>query len=716
MALLVLVGLLSILSQVALLRELLVALYGVELVVPLAFAVWMLSTAAGAGAGFRLKEPPISLFGPVLVLTALVIPGEAAVLRASRLLFRGVLGAYLPLTSQVALLFLALAPPGFLLGLLFQWAAKRYVSRGRTLALAYSIESAGCLAGGLASTLLAAAGVQNFAILLGTGALAAAGALGLPSGGARRAVRGASAVLFGGLLAASLGASGVDRKMTSWNHPHLVDARDTPYGRATVTKNEDLIAVYENNALAFETEGTAAEELAHLAAIQHPRPKRILLLGGGLSGLVGELLKHAPERLDVVEVNRQLATLVRPYLPPGIREPLEAPAVQWVFEDPRRFLARTGAYDLIVVGMPEPSSGQANRFYTREFFDLCASRLSEGGVVAFRLSSAENYLPPPLARRLSSIAAAARASLPHLVVLPGTTNIIFASKAPLPREPAALETRLEERKIEARLVTGRYVRYLYTNDRFEEIAKLIDATSAPVNTDAEPFCYQYTVLAWLSMFIPVSWLFEASSDLRRAATEGSLRWILPGALAAAFLAARVSPWLRRALLAAVAGFAGMTIETVALLQYQVKSGILYQDIGLLLTMFMAGLSVGAFAIDRLAQSARGPRRTWGLGLLLAFATVSGISALGVRAGGLAGLLEASAILFASGALVSSLFAYAALYGVEDQRAAVSPLYAADLAGGCLAAIATSLVSIPVLGIPWTAAATGVTALAAALLL
>ncbi len=37
--------------------------------------------------------------------------------------------------------------------------------------------------------------------------------------------------------------------------------------------------------------------------------------------------------------------------------------------DPRRFLREIGArYDLILIGMPEPSSGQANRFYTREFF------------------------------------------------------------------------------------------------------------------------------------------------------------------------------------------------------------------------------------------------------------------------------------------------------------------------------------------------------------
>lgn len=713
MSLLFLVGVLSLLSQVALLRELLVALYGVELVVPLAFATWMLSTAAGAAAGFRAREPPRALLSPALALAAAVVPAEALVLRASRLLFGGVLGAYLPLSSQVALIVLALAPPGILLGLLFQWAAKLWIGRGCSLALAYAVESAGALAGGLAAALSAAAGIQNLAILLGSGGLAAAAALAPWGGRPRTAARIAGGLVLAGLALAGLRAGALDRRSTAWNHPHLVASRDTPYGRVTVAKDRELVSVYEDNALVFETQGTAAEELAHLAAIQHPAPKRMLLLGGGLSGLAGELLEHRPDRIDVVEVNRALDSLVRAHLPPEIREPLESDRIRWHFEDPRRFVARGGEYDLVVVGMPEPSSAQSNRFYTREFFELCASRLAPDGVVAFRLSSAENYLPPPLARRLASIVRAARLSLPHVVVLPGATNFVFASRSPLEREPGPLEERLRSRGIEARLVSDLYVRYLYTNDRFDEVARIAAAEDAPANSDAEPVCFSYTALAWLSMFVPVASLLDAAAALREAARGGALRWVALAALAGAFFATRAAPKLRRALLAAVAGFAGMALETIVLLHYQVKSGVLYQDLGLLLTAFMAGLAAGAFALDLLARRARGgARRSWGVALFLALAGLSAAVALAVETGTLAGRIGAAAALAAAGSLVSAIFAYASLHRVEDQRAAVSPLYAADLFGGCLAAFGTSLVAIPVLGLGWTAWATSLIALAA----
>ena len=46
------------------------------------------------------------------------------------------------------------------------------------------------------------------------------------------------------------------------------------------------------------------------------------------------------------------------------------------------------------------------------------------------------------------------------------------------------------------------------------------------------------------------------------------------------------------------GFAGMVLESVLILNYQTASGALFQDLGVLLTMFMAGLATGALAVDR----------------------------------------------------------------------------------------------------------------------
>ena len=113
--------------------------------------------------------------------------------------------------------------------------------------------------------------------------------------------------------------------MTSWTHPNLVETRDTPYSRITVLSREGQTSVFENDALLFDTEGTRAEEFVHLAALQHPNPKNVLVLGGGIEGTVREVLLHSPESVDYVEQNPALIRIVARPPPVGHTETLFVP-------------------------------------------------------------------------------------------------------------------------------------------------------------------------------------------------------------------------------------------------------------------------------------------------------------------------------------------------------------------------------------------------------
>ena len=149
---LLIIGFISILGQVALLRELNVAFFGIELIYLLAMGVWLLWTAVGALIGRRSYTPSAAAVKGLLILFAAVLPLAVVFIRGGRILFGGIPGAYLPFLAQLFIILLALLPVGVLLGLLFQWAAKIYIGRHRTLALAYGIESAGGMLGGLAAT------------------------------------------------------------------------------------------------------------------------------------------------------------------------------------------------------------------------------------------------------------------------------------------------------------------------------------------------------------------------------------------------------------------------------------------------------------------------------------------------------------------------------------------------------------------------------------
>jgi len=697
------IGLISILGQVILLRELNVSFYGVELIYLFALGIWLFWTAVGVIAGRRMALPSRHSPAVLFILFGMILFLDVAFIRSSRLIFGGVPGAYLDFFQQLLVATLSILPVGLLSGLLFQQTAGLYVDSGRTLAAAYAVESAGGLIGGLFSTLLIILDTQNlFAALICSIVSFATPLLGAGKslGAFLRRTAIVLLAMFAGLI---FNASPLHDISTRWNHPNLLDSSDSPYGRITVTRMFDQISVFENDALSFETEGTDAEYFCHLVMLQHPHPRKILILGGGMEGIIGEALKYRPDHIDYVEINPVMTKLVMEHLPESIRQSLQSPEVRIIYADPRRYLTNSGRYDLILVGMPEPSSGQANRFYTQEFFKQCAAKLKSGGLLGFKLQTAENLWTGPLIGRNASIYHALRSVFPAVLFLPGTTNIVTASFAPLPDTPDIMTGRLQHLQLETRLISDHYIRYLFTNDRFAAVKNLLNEKKDLLNSDIRPVCYQYALIIWLSKFFPRATLFYFSSIM-----EKTLLRYLPVCflmvLPVLFLVSRFLPGLRRKILVAAAGFAGIALETILLLYFQLKYGVIYRDIGLLLMSFMAGLALGALAVDKLmarfADHRLGTRRC-GIILVAGSCCLCAITALLIRNSLPAGLWLTGLLLTATGFIVSGIFAYASLYEIDDQRAIISPLYAADLIGGCLGSVLVSLIFIPLAGMDTT---------------
>jgi len=697
------IGLISILGQVVLLRELNVAFYGVELIYLLALGIWLFWTATGALIGRKSYIPTSTQIAVLFLLFGIALPLDVVFIRASRLLVSGVPGAYLSFLQQLVITVISLLPVGIVSGLLFQWAARSYVAGDRTLASAYAIESAGGLAGGLSATLFLTWGSQNCALAFICGLVSIITPLISLREGKISSLRITLTAFTGLFIILLFNNSPIDRIMTGWNHPNLLSSKDSPYGRITVTKLFDQISVFENDALAFETEGIEAEYFCHLTALQHPNPRTVLLLGGGIEGLVREMVQHVPERIDYVELNPMMLEMVTPHLPGDIQESLKHRNLRITLADPRRFIMESSLYDLILVGMPEPTSGQANRFYTQEFFRQCAAKLNPGGILGLRLRSAENIWTPPLTKRTVSIYRALSAVFSEVLFFPGTTNIVTASRTPLPGTSEIMARRLQERDIKTRLISPQYLRYLYTNDRFFEIRDLLQREKALPNTDIRPVCYQYAFMIWLSKFFPRITTIDFSSltDGGNGNPLSPLLWI---SLPAVFLVSRFIPSFRRILLVFAAGFLGMVLETILILYYQVKHGVLYQDIGMLLMSFMAGLALGSMTINRMTHRYSGKPglvRWWGVGLIIGCCLLCVIIATKVTMSTVTGLSQTAGFLAIAGFLVAGIFAYASLHQIKDQQSVISPLYSADLFGGCLGSLSSSMILIPMAGMDVT---------------
>ncbi|MGE0086773.1 MAG: hypothetical protein AB7S75_20405 [Desulfococcaceae bacterium] len=713
-----LIGCISIPAQVILLRELNAAFYGVELICILAMGVWLFWTAVGAVAGRKNHTPSEKALHCLFLLFALFLPPELLLIRFARVLSGGVAGTYLSFGKQMTVIFLSLLPAGFLTGLLFQWAAKRFVSGNRTLALAYALESAGGLIGGLASALFPLLGISNFTASLICAMVSAGAALLSPPFSEKiRHGRNFPVPVFIFLLFILYLSPRADEFIHRLLHPDMLTVQDSPYGRIRISVQSGLYSVFENDALLFDSESTGPEELVHPAALQCDSPERVLIAGGGFSGIAGEIIRHGPQHLDIAEINPVLAKTVRKHLPADFTSFLHSPRVFLHHTDPRQFLKHALPYDLILSGCPEPDSGQSSRFYTLEFFQICAHKLKPGGVLAFRLASSENLWTPSLRMRNAAVYTALRSVFADVLVLPGTMNTVMASNQQLIRKPETLISRFRKRQPNTRLVTPDFIRYLYTNDRFSAIADDLAGQKSDPGTDFRPICYQYTGLIWMSRFIP-SLIHRDISSLSAFPRESG-RNLLYGFGFIVFglmvCMGKILPAFGKSLRVFLAAFAAMVMESVFILRYQAQSGAMFLHIGILLMIFMAGLAAGSLSMTKFAQIriSGNVRKQTGRCLLIGFALLCLIFQKILPREAAGGICLISVFLFLTAFLLSAVFAWTGLSDPAAQRDLISPLYAADLLGACLGSMAGSLFLIPFLGMMPAAAFMAVLLLAAA---
>ncbi len=125
--------------------------------------------------------------------------------------------------------------------------------------------------------------------------------------------------------------------------------------------------------------------LGHLPMLLHPDPRDVLVvaLGGGIA--LGAVAQHDADRIQCVELVPEVVEAARQEFGPynhRILERLGDYPIELIVDDGRNFMLRTGGrYDVITGDATHPTSTDSWLLYTREFYELCRSRLKPGGIL-----------------------------------------------------------------------------------------------------------------------------------------------------------------------------------------------------------------------------------------------------------------------------------------------------------------------------------------------
>jgi spermidine synthase len=709
----------AVMTQLALLRELLCAFNGNELVVGGILAGWLFLTGLGTRLGrlaARARSPAV-LFGLAQVSLALLPLAQVFGLRAARNLvfLRGAdVGLGPALLSSLGLLAPYCLVSGMMLTLACAWLSQAGVpalagpphdsQRAQTLAArppeggtlapipggtravasamgrVYVADSLGSIAGGALFSFVLVPFLDHFALLCLPAFvnLLMAVAIGWRYG--RRWLAGLAAVLAAG-LAGGLTLANPDALSTALQFApqEVVFRGHSPYGRLVVTRQDGELNFIHNGLPLVSTRNVErGEEAVHYAMAQRPEAQQVLLISSALAGTAGEVLKYGASEVTGVEPDPLLIQAQRQFMPKTLADP----RLTVLQTDPRSFLRHCRRrFEVIIADLPDPATAQVNRFYTQEFFQEARRSLVDGGVLCFGLGHYENVISPELARLLASTHQTAQSVFAHVRMIPGGRVFFLVSDGALTDDFAG---RLEAARVATQLIKRSYLNAMLAPDRRADLDRAV-AQPASLNTDFDPVLYFHHLRLWLSQF-----------DTRAG-------WgVLAGALVLVVYLARLPA---PAFTVFASGFAASTLEVALLLGFQVLQGSLYWQLGVVVTLFMAGLATGAHWANRTLALRR--RLGWTALGLAGFAVVLplGLRGLGHRGwpAVVPGVVPVAVSLatFTLALLVGLQFPWAGQLEKHGAAETASRLYTADFTGACLGALLASAWLIPVRGLTQT---------------
>lgn len=726
-------GLAAGLAQVVLFRELLVVATGTELVIGLLLAVWLLGAAAGSHWAEQGAASPRAQARRAWKLAWATAPALAAGVLATRAtrpllaLIPSAVAGHLSPDGSLAYLFgrVLAVQPGETLGLLHIVGVSlvatilpafccgaQFVTGARMLrpaagaGKAYAIDALGHLLGGVALAFAATVWFDGLwvAAAMAPASLAAGWfLLPEPKAGAGRA--GVVGALVLGLAMVTLSTPS---QRWRWPQQRVLAERASVFGLVTIAEQEGGGAyLFENGVPSGASPPTPHNEvLVNFALLQVKQPRRVMLIGGGLSGGVAEALKHEPEHVDYVEFDPVFLELGRQWAGEQDRRALQDPRVRCLARDPKLVLRDgDGGYDAILMALPAPTTALLNRFFTREWFELCERALKSGGVAAFSLPYSQVYRSDLLARldRCLYHTALGTADAVEAPILAGdemTVVLPLGKPASTAAEWATTAEAVQER-LEARGVDAPYLA-AFAWDWLEpqNLAQARDMLSEPwgVNSDLRPVGYLLGTAYWLAQVTPT-----AGAALMPVLRGGPGTWaLLPWALAAPMVIAalvvgaaprrarRLGAWV----LMASMGLAGMAVETALLLLMQSWHGYVYGLIGVVVGAFMVGVALGSVA----AEVGSGRRAARGA-LALAYAAALGVVLYAwLRDAGPVPIWGFPLLALAPGSFVGFTFPLAVRTWGGGRGRGIGVIYAADLLGGVIAALIVPGLLVPLAGV------------------
>ncbi len=720
-------GLFTITAQALLFREFITTFEGNDISVGIFFASWFLWVGLGAIVVYRAQIIAEKLLKNIEFLFLSYLP--AFILQLILIIqARELVGieSY-ALWSVWAILIVSIiinAPVSIITGMLFPTAC-RWVEKGQKLPVSqvYIIEAAGSVLGGLGVTVLLALGMSSARIFFILAFIVSLSVFWIRLAKAKRWIWIVVPVCI--LVCLIIGA---DRplmqrvRIIKWAK---LFPGDEPDGSFQTAQAEYLYGVYQSQWVVMSQGGvietlpddSTAGRIAAIGLCQKPDSTNVLVIGSGL-GLSQQFL-HLPQiqTISWAHCDSEYVQKVDRVIPSEFK--IIDDRLHRLAGDVRSLLAEEKkAFDIVILNLSDATSSALNRYYTLEFYRQVKAALKPNGIFQVRVAGGENIMGTELINLGASTKLTLEKVFSQLVITPGEDTWFIASDSEnLTGNPAALRDRFAGIENASRVFTPQALLSVYLPDRADAAVESYLSADLPeellINQDSRPLTHLYSLLlAAKQSGAPITKL------IKHLALAGPLAFVIPVLV---FMVLRIIYILRTAqqgnpqdalryksgfdssFLVFSAGWVAIGVVIVLMYLYQTRFGSLYLYIGIISSMFMVGLTIGAAVTRHLLASDKKTRPDILLFVVIfvhslvlctiAFWPTEQLTHLiFLVAFVLSGLCAGSYFPIAARQLADSAF---------EAGQAGSKLETADHIGASVGGLLTSLALVPVLGVQIT---------------
>ena len=615
-------GLSGITAQIVLLRELLVSFLGNELTLGVILANWLILVAIGSffiGKSVEKVDKKIEIFVVLQLVFSLAFPFAIFLCRIFKNILLATPGEVLGFAPIFYSSLLILLPVTLPYGALFTYGCKLYAQyaeeNAASIGKVYIIETMGSMIGGLLITFLLIQYLNPFTIAFSISllnSLMSIFLLWLKPKSSKASFQKALmilSILLSFLFAYSLlpqTSSAIHQSsiQSQWRNLNVIHNENSIYGNISVTKRGEQFTFYNDGVPSITTpvpDIASIEDFVHFPMLFHKKPESVLILSGGAGGMIHEILKYSVTRVDYVELDPLLLKLVQKFSTPLTQTELSDQRVKIHYQDSRLFTQRTGErFDIIFIGLSAPQALQTNRLFSLEFFSTAKRKLNPHGILVLSLPGSLTYISPELRDLNGCILDTLKSVFGSVRIIPGDVNLYLASASDLFEKITSgdIIERFQERKIQTSLIKKNYIEYRLHERWLQWYWKSMEGRRIHINSDFRPLGVFFNLSYWNALFSPyLTGIFKWFEGFHLTFTIIKIILIT---IILSIIFIKMPQHSRHAVTYSIftTGLTGMIFSLAIIFTFQTLYGYVYQQIGLLIAIFMFGIAGGSFFITK----------------------------------------------------------------------------------------------------------------------